>query len=151
MERVFLLLILMSNGFIWARSSYGKVNTGTFVDGLGATLTRFADKNPYPWFKSFLQSVAIPNSQIFGQLVFWGELLVALSLTLGILYLIFAPKAKCGIVCLAVTLGLFGGVLMNLFFWLAAGYTSPSTDGLNLVMFITQLIGLVYFLKLQKA
>lgn len=151
MERAFLLLILLANGFIWARSSYGKFVSGSFVDGLGATLGRFADKNPYPWFKSFLQGVAIPNASTFGQLVLWGEFLVAVSIVLGVLYLLVNPKAKCGLMCLGLTLGLFGGALMNLFFWLASGYTSPSTDGLNLLMFVTQVVGIFYILRLQKA
>lgn len=146
----YLLSILLFVGLIWSRSSFGKFTSGNFTDGLGVTLGRFADKNPYPWFKSFLQDIAIPNSQLFGQMVLWGELLVAVSLTSGTLYLLLRPRPKCGIICLGLIAGLTGGALMNLFFWLATGYTSPSTDGLNLLMFATQLIGTLYIIRLQK-
>lgn len=142
------MLIILFNGLIWARSSLGKFAGGTFVDGLGATLGKFASKNPYPWFKDFLEGVAIPGSQFFGQLVLWGEALVAISVTLGALYLLLNKKADKTVLFL-FALGLLGGALMNLFFWLASGYTSPSTDGLNLVMLVTQLVGAAYIIRLQ--
>jgi len=43
--------------------------------------------------------------------------------------------------------GLIGGITLNTMFWLAAGWTSPSTDGLNLLMLVTQLIGLVVIIR----
>lgn len=35
--------------------------------------------------------------------------------------------------------GAFGGIVMNLIFYFAAGHTSPSTAGINLVMIGAQL------------
>lgn len=39
----------------------------------------------YPWYKSFLIDVVIPNKELFGYLVMWGEILVGACLILGLL------------------------------------------------------------------
>lgn len=146
----YLLAILLFDGVIWAKSSFGKFTSGNFVQNLGVILDKFASGNPYPWFKSFLQNIAVPSSQLFGNMVLYGELLVAIAIIITTLSLLINPKGCCGIVKPLLILGLFGGALMNLFFWLASGWTSPSTDGLNLLMFVTQLAGLLYILRFQK-
>lgn len=134
----YFLLILLAIGLLWLKSSYGKITGGTFVDGLGKTLTMFASKNPHPWYKDFLTNVAIPNSTIFGLLTMWGELLAALAICGGVILLIVNSGSKLPKVILA--LGLVGGTLLNVIFWLAAGWTSASTDSLNLLMAIVQAI-----------
>jgi uncharacterized membrane protein YphA (DoxX/SURF4 family) len=40
-------------------------------------------------------------------------------------------------------LGAFGGIVMNMVFYLAAGHTSPSTAGINVVMIGAQLAMIV--------
>lgn len=142
-----LLLIILVNGLIWARSSLGKLSEGKFVDSLAATLTRFAEKNPYPLVKDFLNTIAIPNSKVIGNLTMWGEVVVGLTLTLPVA-LLFSKKPPSWVKPLVIV-GLIGGMWLNLVFWFAAGYSSPSTDSLNLLMFLTQLIGLIYVLKLK--
>lgn len=144
-----LQLLILINGLIWLRSSFGKVTGGTFVAALGETLGKFAGKNPYPLVKDFLQNTAIPNSQIFGLLTMWGELLSALAITGGVIYLITNPKGHKTVVSI-VALGLLGGMFFNVVFWLAAGWTSPSTDSLNLLMFATQVIALVGVMQVKK-
>lgn len=143
MERKYLLFLLLVNGFIWARSSFAKFASGKFVEDLPNTLGKFSAKNPYPWYKDFLQNTVSQNSQIFGNLVFWGEALVAASIILGTLYLLLKHTGK-GILATLLLLGLAGGAFLNLNFWLAAGWTSPSTDGLNLLMLVAQLAGAAY-------
>ena len=145
-----LQLLILVNGLIWLRSSYGKVTGGTFVGTLGETLGKFASKNPYPPVKDFLQNTAIPNSQMFGLLTMWGELLSALVITGGIIYLLASPKGN-KMVSSLVALGLIGGMFLNVIFWFAAGWTSPSTDSLNLLMFVMQFLGLVWVMQGQKA
>lgn len=140
-----LLLILLSIGLLWAKSSYGKFTSGTFVSGLGGTLSKIVDKNPYPWFKQFLNSIAIPNSQLFGTLVLWGELLSAVAIILGSLILLKKDSNKFARLILIA--GLAGGLFLNITFWLAFGYTSPSTDSLNLLMGVIEVIGILAFLK----
>ncbi len=141
-----ILLMLLADSFIWARSSYGKITGGTFVSGLGGTLTKFASNNPYPWFKTFLQNTAIPNSQAFGALTLVGEAFAAAAITLAALYMLIKGVNKFGLVILI--LGIITSAFLNLIFWLAAGWTSASTDGLNLFMLLFELIALVYTIKL---
>lgn len=140
------MFILLSVGLLWLKSSYGKFSSGTFVSSLAGTLTKVADKNPYPWFKQFLTTVAIPNSQIFGLLTLWGEFLIAVAITVGVLLLLLKPKTN-KLANLMLVAGLLGGVFLNVVFWLGFGYTSPSTDSINLLMGVVQIIGIFFVLK----
>lgn len=133
-------LVVLAVGFIFLRSSYGKFTGGTFVSTLGETLSKMVGKNPYPWYKSFLLSTAIPNATTFGLLTMWGELLSGLAMLLAAVYLLIKGGNKLAYLLLA--LGGLGGAFLNGIFWLAAGYTSSSTDGLNLLMFV---IGVLAF------
>lgn len=124
----------------------GKFASGNFVSNLGVTLTKTAEKNPYPWFKQFLTSVAIPNSQIFGFLVLWGEILSAVAILAGAGMLLVSPKSgrKASLILI---LGLLGGAFLNIIFWLGFGYASPSTDSLNLLMAVIEIIGIIFVLR----
>ena len=141
-----LLIILLSVGLLWLRSSFGKFTGGTFVNSLGATLTKTAEKNPYPWFKDFLTSVAIPNAQVFGLLVLWGEILSAVAITVGAIMLLMNSHPN-KFVSLVLVAGLAGGALLNIVFWLGFGYTSPSTESLNLLMAVVQIIGIFFVMQ----
>src|SRR3989344_5062129 len=136
-----LLFVLLSLGLLWVRSSYGKFTGGTFVSGLGQTLSKVSANNPYPWFKGFLASVAIPNSQLFGMLVLWGEALSAVAITIGSIILLLNPHPN-KLVVLGLIAGLVGGLLLNIVFWLGFGSTSPSTDSVNLLMAAIEVIGI---------
>lgn len=143
------LLILLINGSIFLKSGYGKVSEGKFVGGLSETLTKFAGKNPYPWYKDFLNGFVIPNSQSFGFLIMWGELLSGFAIISSIFCLLFRigrPK----IIFSILAFGLIGGFLLSLNFYLAAGWTSPSTDSLNFLMGLIQLIALAETIKLLR-
>lgn len=140
-----LILIFLALGLLWLKSSLAKFSSGNFVSGLGTTLSKAADKNPYPWYKQFLNSVAIPNSQVFGTLVLWGEFLSAAAIILGSLILLKKGSNKFARWILIA--GLAGGLFLNITFWLAFGYTSPSTDSLNLLMGVIEVIGILAFLK----
>jgi hypothetical protein len=142
----YLYLLFVGIGFIFLKSSYGKFTGGTFVSGLADTLTKFASKNPYPWYKSFLTNIAIPNSQIFGMLTMYGELFAGATLFGVSLYLLMAKKVS-KMVYSFFGAGLLVGAFLNGTFWLASGYTSPSTDGLNLLMFFAEVIGILYILQ----
>jgi len=137
-------------GLLWLRSSLGKIAGGKFVDSLGSTLTKISPTNPYPFFKSFLQSVAIPNARLFGQLSMWGEFLTALSIILASAYLIFF-NSKNGLVTFLLIAGLLGGMFLNTIFWFGFGYTNVSTDGLNLLMFLIELVGVIVLIRLRFA
>lgn len=140
------ILILLAHGLIWLRSSYGKLSGGQFVDELDKTLAFFASKNSYPLVKDFLQNTAIPNSKLFGNLTMWGEFLSALAIILGVLYLLIKKSYDKRAVVILI-LGLLGGIFLNAVFLFSAGWTSPSTESVNLIMFVTQLIGAVVLIK----
>lgn len=129
-------------GLTWLRSSWGKITGGKFVDSLGNLLSQMSQNNPYPLFKSFLQTVAIPNSKLFGMLTMWGEFLTALLITFASLYLLFF-KADHRLGLIALILGLLGGMFLNAIFWLGFGYSNVSTDSLNILMFLVELVGVV--------
>ena len=145
-ENKYLYLIFMTAGFIFLRSGYGKVTEGKFVGALASTLGKFAEKNPYPFFKDFLNNFAIPNSQLFGVLTQWGEVLTGLSLFFISAYILFTGKSS-KLLYLLLGLGLLGGMFLNGTFYLASGWTSASTESLNLMMFLVELIGLGYILN----
>lgn len=142
----YLYVIFAVIGFIFLRSGWGKVSGGEFVGTLGATLGKFASKNPNPIVTDFLNNVAIPNSQIFGFLTMWGEVLTGLNLLVLSAYLLFTKSAKKNVFML-MSLGFAVGFMLNLTFWFAAGWTSASTDSVNLVMGAVNAVGLIYALK----
>lgn len=146
----YLYLVFAVIGYIFLKSGFEKITAGKFVGGLGATLTKFAKDNPYPPVKAFLENMAVPNSVVFGLLTQWGEFLTGINLLGLSFWMLFSPKTGNKYVKLMV-LGFATGLLLNVTFWLAAGYTSSSTGSLNLVMGAVNLIGLVFVLNESKA
>lgn len=150
LARIGLLFIQIVLGYEWLHGGLEKIETGGgFVKGLPQTLARFAEKNPYPWMKDFLLGPATAGASFFGNLVQWGEVLAGLGLIAGALYLLFLAGRLNGLLQrvagILVGIALLGGMTMNAFFYLAAGHTSPSTSGINLVMFFSQLALLGYW------
>lgn len=141
--------ILLFVGIIFLRSSLEKISQGQFVNSLGKILTGVAQKNPYPFYKNFLYSVAIPNSQLFGQLTMWGEFLSGVAITLGSLHLLFSIR-KHHLAYLILVAGLIGGLFLNINFYLGFGYTSPSSDSLNLLMIFIELVGIITLFSGRK-
>lgn len=144
------LSIYLLLGLTWLRSSVGKITGGKFVDSLGGTLSKMSSGNPYPWFKNFLQDVVIPNSKLFGTLTMWGEFLTAVVIIGAALILLFS-RADQKFWVVALILGLLGGMFLNAIFWLGFGYSNVSTESLNLLMFLIELIGaIVLFVTLNR-
>lgn len=146
----YIYLIFAVIGYIFLKSGFEKIIGGKFVGGLGAILTKFAKDNPYPPVKAFLENIAIPNSTVFGLLTQWGEFLTGINLLVLSLWMVLSPKSGSRYSKLMV-LGFGTGLFLNTTFWLSAGYTSPSTDSLNLVMGAVNLIGLLFILKDKNA
>lgn len=147
MSKPFLFVILIV-GLIWIRSGYGKL-TGGFVGNLDKALMKFVSENPYPFVKDFLNSVAIPNHVIFSYLTQWGEIFAGAALLICSIVLIANPRINRFFLSL-LSLGLLVGAFLNLTFWLSAGWTSPSTESLNLIMFTIETVAiLVVFKKLK--
>lgn len=147
MSKPFLFVIFIV-GLIWIRSGYGKL-TGGFVGTLDKALMKFASENPYPFVKDFLNSIAIPNHILFSYLTQFGEIFAGLTLSFCSVVLIANLKANRSLLLL-LFLGVLVGAFLNLTFWLSAGWMSPSTDGLNLLMFAIEAIALFVVFKKIK-
>lgn len=142
-------LILITIGFIWFRSSIGKLSSEKFVDGLGATLSKFSSNNPYSWYTQFLSQNIIPNAQIFGQIIQWSEFTASVLIIAGSFFNLFVKK-ESRVINVLLLLGVLSGAFLNLNFWLSAGWTSPSTDSLNFLMFVIELIAIFIILNILR-
>lgn len=133
-------------GLIFLRSGYSKLAGGKFVGGLSKTLGSFASENPYPPVKAFLINVAIPNSTVFGLLTMLGEIYAGLSITSAVIYFLFKKSLNKLFLAILIS-GLIVNIFLNATFYFAAGWTSPSTETVNLVMLLIGLISFVYAIK----
>lgn len=86
-------------------------------------VARQASDNPLVFYKQFLEGTVLPNSSTFAQLTAWGETVVGLGLTLGLL------------TGLASLVGLF--LVTN--YGLATQWMSPGQQGFHLVLFFLML------------
>jgi Na+-translocating ferredoxin:NAD+ oxidoreductase RnfD subunit len=116
---------------------------------IGKSLEGFAAKTPYSSYANFLKSTAIPNAEMFGNMIRSSELLVGIALVLGGIVLLWQKRLPMVAIWL-LALANFGGALMNLNFFLAAGWSSPSTWGVNLVMGLIHLVFGIYFLANRR-
>jgi thiosulfate dehydrogenase [quinone] large subunit len=127
------LLIRLFLAFEWLNSGTGKIQSilsdpSAYFGGLSKVFTEvWAKTNRYSFMADFLTNAAAPNASAFVTAIAITEVLVGLSLLLGIL----------------TRFGALGGIVMNVIFYLAAGHTSPSTAGINLVMIGAQLAMMV--------
>jgi len=123
------LLIRLFLAFEWLNSGTGKIQSimsdpSGYFGGLSKVFAAvWAKTNPYSFMADFLTNWAAPNASTAVTAIAITEVLVGLSLLLGLL----------------TRLGAFGGIVMNVIFILAAGHTSPSTMGINVVMIGAQL------------
>ncbi len=96
-----------------------QTNGSAYFDGFFNVFTSvWAKSNPYPFMTDFLTNTVAPNAPTVVTTIAILEVLVGVSLLLGML----AP------------VGALGGMVMNAIYYLAAGHTSPSTAGVNLMM-----------------
>ncbi|WP_034338789.1 DoxX family protein [Deinococcus misasensis] len=84
-------------GYEWLHAGWGKITNpaGVWVgDKAGAAITGFLNgaltktQGDHPdvqgWYASFIQTVALPNAELFSYMVAYGEVLVGIALILGI-------------------------------------------------------------------
>ena len=146
---VWLVLIQWVMAFEWLHSGWGKWTSAGFITNVGKTLDGFAVKTPYTAYGDFLRSTAVPNAEIFGNAIRSGEILVGLALLLGGLLLMCKRRIPV-LASWILAIALFGGALMNLNFFLASGWSSPSTWGVNMIMGLIQLILGIFYLTNRK-
>lgn len=131
-------------GYEWVKAGWEKVSDPNFVPGLGKTLGVFASKNPTTWYKDFLTGVGIPNASTLGWLVAYGEFVIGITLLVtAAVYLVYGVQSdpiSRWVVPIGALVALLGGTFLNANFWFAAGWLSVSTDSVNSVMFLAQLV-----------
>jgi thiosulfate dehydrogenase (quinone) large subunit len=81
-------------------------------------VTRQASENPIAFYKHFLEATVLPNSNLFAQLTAWGETVVGIGLTLGLL---------TGFASLI-------GLVLVVNYGLATQWMSPGQQGFHLVL-----------------
>jgi uncharacterized membrane protein YphA (DoxX/SURF4 family) len=86
-------------------------------------VARQASENPLAFYKHFLENTVLPNSSMFAQLTAWGETVVGIGLTLGLL------------TGLASLVGMF--LVVN--YGLATQWMSPGQQGFHLVLLFLML------------
>jgi thiosulfate dehydrogenase [quinone] large subunit len=121
---LWLALVRIVIGLQWLRVGWAKVADPAFADQVAGTVAFFAQNNPNHYYVAFLAGVVQPNSTVFAALVAYGELLVGISMIVG----------------LFATAGAFFGLVMNANFFLASSHLNPSSYGINLTMALIQVI-----------
>ena len=86
-------------------------------------VARQASDNPLVFYKQFLEGTVLPHSSLFAQLTAWGETVVGLGLTLGLL---------TGLASLV-------GLVLVTNYGLATQWMSPGQQGFHLVLFFLML------------
>ena len=94
-----------------------------WINVMPKIVARQASENPLLFYKQFLEETVLTQSTLFAQLTAWGETVVGLGLTLGLL---------TGV---ASVVGLF--LVTN--YGLATQWMSPGQQGFHLVLFFLML------------
>lgn len=83
-------------------------------------VARQASENPILWYKSFLENTVLTHPALFAQLTAWGETVVGVGLTLGLL---------TGVASLS-------GLFLVTIYGLATQWMSPGQQGFHLLLFV---------------
>lgn len=115
-------------GYVWLMSGLSKVTNGSFASKLGTVLTGMTQGQTGP-YKSFTDSVVVPNGQLFGYMVMLGELAVGIVLILtALVYL--ARSSRLGIRGRGILFGLvalasLAAAAMSINYHLSMGANPP--------------------------
>ncbi len=127
--------------FQWIFAGLEKIHAEQFVSTIGKTLSRFENGNPHDWYVGSVLRIAKSYPVTFGMLVQWGEFLAGIGLFVALVLYIFSKQRSTKTLARLIGIAaLAAGVFMNVNFYLAAGWTSPSTAGINALMFWMQFV-----------
>lgn len=84
LARAALALLRIYLGVVFLIAAWPKV-VGDFTPGLIKFLENVALVQGHQFYQEFVHRIVLPNASLFAALVTWGELLVGISLTLGLL------------------------------------------------------------------
>lgn len=163
--KTWIMLAQVPLAWEWLVAGWDKITSGgfgaTFAESLPTTLDRFAQQktatgqvvsNPNTWYVNSFLDWAKSNPTLFGYLVCWGELITGVLLFLAVGYYLFTQKSLPKILLWLVIASLVGGIFMNLNYYFASGWPASaiSTRSLNLLMILSQLVFLGYYLFAEK-
>jgi thiosulfate dehydrogenase [quinone] large subunit len=83
LARAALVLLRIYLGVIFLLAAWPKLG-GDFTPGLTGFLQKVALENGHPFYREFVRRVVLPNALLFASLITWGELLVGVTLVLGL-------------------------------------------------------------------
>lgn len=89
-----------------------------WLDVMPKIVTKQASENPIAFYKQFLEATVLPNSSLFAQMTAWGETVVGIGLTLGLL----------------TGLASVVGLMLVINYGLATQWMSPGQQGFHLVL-----------------
>lgn len=84
---LYLLPLRLSVGFSFLFAGGNKISTGNWGAAYESSVYDFASSNleiAYAFYRPFLESVVMPNAAKFAVLVAWGELLIGVSIFIGL-------------------------------------------------------------------
>lgn len=138
-------------GYLWFISGLNKVLGGNFPEKfVHFAKTDFLKPDAYEWYVSFYNTLILPHSFFFGQLIQWSEITFGLLFFLGSLWLLFSDSKFSHIIIAFASIGSLIFILNILF---SVGEIVPwintknafeegvNTDGLALIISLILLIG----------
>ena len=94
-----------------------------WIATLPVLVARQAAGNPIAWYHDFLVNTVLPHARLFAHLTAWGEVVVAVSLTLGLM----------------TGLGSLVGLVLVANYGLATQWMSSTQQGFHLLLFALML------------
>ncbi len=127
--RLYLLPLRLWVGLSFILAGANKLGKGNFGGGFADSVQSFVTgnlENAYGFYKPFLESVVLPNTGLFAQLVAMGEFLFGLSVLLGLF------------TRLGAAIGIF--MILNFTFTTGRGLWLPGMDAAYVWALLTLLI-----------
>ena len=95
-----------------------------WIEVMPKIAARQAAENPILWYKSFVEGTAIPHAVLFANLTAWGEVLVGVSLVLG----------------LGAGLGALGGLFLSLNYGIATWHVALASQGFHYMLVVAMVV-----------
>ena len=114
-----IVLLRVYTGVFFAYNGFLKIRHDDIANFLSDFLTRSLD-TCFSFYRPFIESVALPNTEILGSMVSWGELSIGVALIFG----------------LATRYAAFIGAFMMMNFWFAKGLSVFAGSNHDIVWFV---------------
>ena len=125
-HRLWAALLRATVGGVWLFEAYPQLASrdSYLSQGFAAMVQSMAGGNPWRFYRQFLASVVLSHAAVFSYLTLVGNVLVGLCLLLGLL----TPYAA------------FVGIVLNVNYALAAGWSDRMTYSLNALLIAAEIV-----------